>query len=272
MRRLHLFEFEDLPWLPNWMRQGIQDFLVTSHRVMGFYRHWSPSLAELIRETGQRRIVDLCSGAGGPTPLTARWLREQRQLDVQVELTDLFPNPSAIEDLERRPQAGVHYRRDPVDATRLPCDLRGVRTIVTGFHHLRPSLAQQVIDAAVNDGDPICVFEYTRRSMLGLLSAVTYPLVVLILTPLVRPLTWWRLVFTYFFPILPLLITWDGLVSNLRTYSPQELGRMTQRAPQRGYRWRTGVIRSISYPVGITYLIGVPPQTAAGKDTRAVAA
>jgi len=39
--------------------------------------------------------------------------------------------------------------------------------------------------------------------------------------------SWVQILFTYVVPILPLLIFWDGLVSQLRTYSVQELEEFT---------------------------------------------
>ena len=49
------------------------------------------------------------------------------------------------------------------------------------------------------------------------------PLAVLVLTPAVRPFRWSRLFWTYLVPVLPPPILFDGVVSCLRVYTPEEM-------------------------------------------------
>ena len=81
------------------------------------------------------------------------------------------------------------------------------------------------------------------------------PLLVLLITPRIRPFSWARLVLTYLFPIVPLLILWDGLVSCLRTYRVAELRAMTADLDD-SYTWDAGEYRRRG--MVITYLIGAP--------------
>ena len=55
-------------------------------------------------------------------------------------------------------------------------------------------------------------------------------------------------------PVLPILIAWDGVVSCLRTYTPDELRRLS--AGLDGFTWETGELRTRGAIV--TYLIGEP--------------
>ena len=96
------------------------------------------------------------------------------------------------------------------------------------FHHFRPQAAHGILRDAFEQQCPICIFEGTSRSGAAIASSLLIPLLVLRLTPLVRPLSWVQILFTYFVPILPLLIFWDGLVSQLRTYSVPELEEFTR--------------------------------------------
>ena len=50
------------------------------------------------------------------------------------------------------------------------------------------------------------------------------------ITPRIKPLSATQLVFTYVIPILPLLIAWDGAVSNARTYSQDDLRQLADDA------------------------------------------
>jgi hypothetical protein len=61
--RLHLFEFEDQPWLPGIVRDLATEYLCF---IQTIFRLIVPLLAEILRITNQRQIIDLCSGGSGP--------------------------------------------------------------------------------------------------------------------------------------------------------------------------------------------------------------
>jgi hypothetical protein len=248
--RLQLFEFLDQPWLPEPLRRGEVDYLrVVLDRVRP-YDSAAPLLAKLLRAAGTDRVVDLCSGSGGPwrTLLPALQAVHGR---AEVVLTDLHPTPG--QDLP----AGAHYRDTPVDVTRIPEELTGVRTLFEGLHHFPPEQARALLADAAARGVPFAAFELTQRSLPYILFQ--FLLVVPLVwgfTPLIRPRRWWRLALTYLVPVLPLLILWDGVVSSLRTYAPADHEKLTAGLDADGYRWSSGVLRVQG--MVITYLIGQP--------------
>jgi hypothetical protein len=248
--RLQLFEFLDQPWLPELLRRGEIDYLRVVLDRMRPYDSVAPRLAELLRTAGTDQVVDLCSGAGGPwrTLLPALQAVHDR---AGVVLTDLHPIPR--QDLP----PGAHYRDTPVDATRLPEELTGVRTIFEGLHHFPPERARDLLADAAARGVPFAAFEVTQRSLPYLLGQLLLVIpLVWGFTPLIRPLHWWRLALTYLVPLIPLLILWDGVVSSLRTYAPADLERLTTGLGGDGYKWSSGVHRVQG--MAITYLIGQP--------------
>ncbi len=126
------------------------------------------------------------------------------------------------------------------------------------FHHFRPEAALQILRDAFEQRRVICVFEATSRTLPAIATAILIPLLVLVLTPLVRPVSWVQILFTYLIPILPLLIFWDGLVSQLRTYSPEELNGFAASLRSPEYQWEIGLIEIPRMPAGVPYLIGRP--------------
>ncbi len=83
------------------------------------------------------------------------------------------------------------------------------------------------------------------------------PFFVLLVTPFIRPFRLSRLFWTYLIPIVPLYVLWDGAVSWLRTYSPQELQELVDGLDFNDYVWEIG--REAAFPrPSITYLIGYP--------------
>lgn len=64
--RLHLFEIEDQPWCPRILRDYTTDFLQFALHVGDNYAPAAPLIEAELQAYGERRIVDLCSGGGGP--------------------------------------------------------------------------------------------------------------------------------------------------------------------------------------------------------------
>jgi hypothetical protein len=145
-----------------------------------------------------------------------------------------------------------------VDATKVPAALPGIRTMFAAFHHLRPEAAQGILRDSFENRRAICILEATSRTPAAIASTLLIPFLVVLLTPLVRPVSLVQLLFTYLVPILPLLIFWDGLVSQLRTYSVAELEEFTREFQSPRYRWETGQIEIPRMPAGVPYLVGWP--------------
>ncbi|MGD8861446.1 MAG: hypothetical protein PVI30_15665 [Myxococcales bacterium] len=258
MRRLHLFEFEDLPLLPRALRDATTLYLETVERVFGVHRLFAPKLAEALSSTGERRLLDMGSGGGGPIRHVVAEVERTLGAPVHVTLSDLRPNERAARVLEAQGDGRLRYLREPVDASNPPPALPGVRSMFAFFHHLPPAAARETLARAYRGREAICIFEITDPTPAGLLGCLLMPLYVLLFTPLVRPLTVSQLLLTYLLPVLPLLIAWDGLVSTLRTYDPEQLRRMTRDLQDEGYRWEIGRMRHPTLPITFPYAVGAP--------------
>lgn len=249
MRRLHLFEIHDSVFCPEAIRNGLTDFLDLSTDIFDTYGAIRTQVVELLSASGAREVVDLCSGAGGPW---VHWLKKGL-IQTRVTLTDKFPNISSCDVLTTSEIPGLSYRREPVDASKVPEDLAGLRTIFTAFHHFQPERARAIIADAVSKRQPIGIFELTSRSPLAILAMLLSPLGVWLLTPRMKKLGWRKLFLTYVVPVIPLCVLIDGLASCLRTYSIEELTSMVSDTT---YKWTIGAVKATGGP--ITYLIGCP--------------
>jgi hypothetical protein len=254
--RLHLFEWEDQAWFPAPLRRAITSYLAMTYGITPFPKLWAGRLAEVIRRDGVTEIVDLGSGSGGPVRRVVKELGE-RGFKVLVILTDLYPNGNELE-FGADSRSSIRYWPEAVDATRVPTALPGIRTMFAAFHHFQPEAARGILRDAWEHRCAICIFEGTSRTPASIASTLLIPLLVLLLTPLVRPVSWVQILFTYLVPILPLLIFWDGVVSQLRTYSVAELEEFTRNLQSPGYRWEVGLIEVPRTPAGVPYLIGRP--------------
>jgi hypothetical protein len=241
MQRLHLVELEDLPWVPKPIRDGGTDVLDFAFARVGFYRPLLDELIELIDATGGDTIIDVCSGGGGGA-LSMHALLRERGRDIPLTLTERYPNAAAIARVKAIGDVNLTYHERSVDAFAVPVELRGIRTMFGALHHFRPDDVQRFIAAAVADGTPIALFDVAASPVIRKLPVVLLPLlavpnllmmglITMIVIPFVRPFRWSRLLLTYVLPAIPALFAWDGTVSALRAYSPDELLVLARAVP-----------------------------------------
>ena len=241
-------------WFPASLRTAMTSYLVSAYGFTPLPTLWAERLAGLMRRDEAGDIVDLGSGSGGPIPRVVKELGE-RGFVVRVTLTDLFPHSNApLFDQDN--QNSISYWPEPVDAAKVPPNLRGIRTMFASFHHLPFRGAREVLRDAFEHRQTICIFEATSRAPAAIGSMLLVPILVLLLTARIRPASWVQIVFTYLLPILPLLIFWDGLVSHLRTYSVKELEELTRGLQSPDYRWEIGLIQIPRMLAGSPYVIG----------------
>lgn len=259
MARIHAFEFEDQTWFPALIREYMTDFL--SH-MGGWskvpYQPFTERLAEAVRRTGDARLVDLCSGGGGPALVIARELQEKLARPVGLVLTDLYPSPSRQQHARAVLPSWVELEARPVDAQRVPEDLQGFRLVCNGFHHLKPAQARACLLDAVTQRRGVALVELTQRSAWSMLQIAFGTATQLVVTPFIKPFRWSRLFYTYAVPLVPLCTLWDGMVSCLRVYDPAELESLIAEMPPGGYHWECGRLQVPKMPTELTYLIGTP--------------
>lgn len=259
MARIHAFELEDQAWFPDLIRRYMTDFL--SH-MGGWsrlpYAPFTARLAEALERTGDARLVDLCSGGGGPAVVITRELRERLQRPLELVLTDLYPRSARGEGATKRHPEWVRFESRPIDAQDVPRDLEGFRLVCNGFHHLTPEQARACLQSAVSQRRGVALVELAERSPLSMLQIALGTVTQLAVTPFIEPFRWSRLLLTYALPVVPLCTLWDGVVSCLRVYDPEELERLVATLPPSDYRWECGRLAVPRMPNALTYLIGVP--------------
>jgi len=251
--RLHLFEFEDQHWCPAVLRNAVTGYLRLVVTLTQQLRPVVPALAGMLGRTGESSILDLCSGSGGIAGNLARALAKRGQ-HTRIVLSDLYPDTASLEEIAADSAGRIEVRSAPLDATAVPADIPGLRTIFNGFHHFDPPEARRILQAAAESGHPIAVIEFVERSIIPLSGVLFSPILVFFVAPFLRPFRWQALVFIYLVPLVPLMILWDGLVSWLRVYSVDELRTMAASVDVPGYAWEAGKWRA--GPVRVTYLFG----------------
>jgi hypothetical protein len=250
MDRVHAFEFEDLPWVPAPVRDGARDLLDTLFARARFYRALAPTLAKLLDETGLTSMSDVCSGSGGGAVAMLSELDALGRRGVSLSLSDLFPNESARARIGARGDERIRYLAEPADALNAPAQPGAVRTMFGALHHFRPADVARILTRAVEARAPIAIFDVAasrvlRRLPLPLASIAAVPnagalfVLALLLVPWARPLRVSRVALSYGLPLIPATFAWDGTISAMRAYTPDELLAIARAVPGVGtYAWR----------------------------------
>lgn len=261
MKRIHLFEFTDLSWYPPIFRRIQTDYLQFVSTLGSGHKNLVPLFTKAMQHAGTLEIVDLCSGGTGP------WMRLQEQLkqaglSVSIKLTDKYPNPEAVQKWAEAAHQGIEYLAQPVDALKVPSQLKGMRTFFEGFHHFKPEQARAILQDAVEKKVAIGVFEASLKPpfvlLLFLLAPLTTLVSYLLITPFIKPRTLSRFFWTYLVPIVPLATCWDGIISLLRVYSLQDLKELTDPIQGKDYIWEIGQASTGTPLFVFTYLLGYP--------------
>jgi len=264
MRRVQFIELHEQPWFPSSLRDDVTDAVQFGFNLMKAYEPIAPLLQNVIDSSANgtnapQSIVDMCSGGGGPWLDLSRKLRCRSASDsegLRIWLTDKFPNLEAFQSISASSDQNITYYPDSVDAMNVPRALKGMRTMFTSFHHFSPEDARAILQNAVDAGESVGIFEITRRAPMAIGVIFVGVLLLFLHTPRIRPFRWSRLLWTYLIPIIPLVLLFDGIVSCLRTYRPQELRQIVERLSSCQYNWEVGERPGRRAPV--TYLIGYP--------------
>lgn len=266
LRRRHLFEITDQAWCPALLRDTATDILRFTSVRTNMYGPITPRLRSVLEAMDCHDIVDLCSGGTGPILLIQEQLNSREHYPVRVTLTDRFPNIEAFKTAATEAAGRIGYLADPVDATDVPEGLRGFRTMFASFHHFRPEEAKRILEDAARKREGIGVFEFTGRNPGIFLVMILSPLFLLLAMPFIKPFSWRKMFFTYVIPLVPLAAFWEGMASNMRTYSPGELRELIEDIEADDYTWEISRIRG-TWDIGrihgmgmhkITCLFGYP--------------
>ncbi len=266
MRRIQLFEFEDFSWFPNWLRNCMTNLIVVLQRMMGIPEALAGLIAGIVESKEISRIVDMGSGSGGAMPEVLKILRSKPGLEnIELMMTDLYPNKEFIQRFNDTPEEGISYYENPVDATDIATAPEGLKTMVNSFHHMPPKEARKNLKSAQENNQPLLIYELGENNIPLLVWWVLLPIsltilmvMVLFMTPFVKPLTWKQVVFTYLIPIIPICYAWDGQASLPRIYTFADLDKLLDGLKKENYTWEKGYAKNEKGKKKGTYLMGIP--------------
>lgn len=256
MARMHLFEIEDQSWCPRIIRECTTDFLLSLYNVFNLYEPAFNKIAEVLKKTRSDSIVDCCSGSGGTISHLRNYLDKTNNHAIKITLTDKYPNLEAFNKLETQYSNQITGYKNPVNASELPTNLKGMRTFFSSFHHFSPDQAVKILQDAVNHNAPIGIFECTQRHPADFIRTLLSPVMMLVLLPFAKRLNWRKFILTYILPVTLVTNMWDYFASNMRTYSSKEFQHLIDQLDAPDYQWEIGKLWSKKAMCHLPYLIG----------------
>ncbi|KFX89613.1 hypothetical protein V490_06910 [Pseudogymnoascus sp. VKM F-3557] len=279
--RIQFHEITDQAWFPEYLLRMVQSCLTVAWNFrMPIMQKHSPAqvVTSLLYNTLDKKVieysyVDFCAGGGGPTPCIERELNQrlaktnsssEPNESVKFVMTDLHPHiPEWKEACSK--SKNLTYVSKPVDATNAPADLleddgkKVFRMFNLSFHHFDDKLGRDILKNTLETSDGFGIFELTDRSPPSLMMITFMGVLFFFITPFY----FWRspghLFFTYVIPIIPFVLVFDGLVSSLRTRTPDEMRSLLKTSGGDMDGWRITSGREMhTEPLGsVTWIMGV---------------
>ncbi|WP_309896268.1 hypothetical protein [Archangium sp.] len=266
MKRAHLFEFNDMPWLPLPVRTTLLEQLHHMAVQLHLYDVGFDAVAKVLDATSSRTIQALCAGDGGLMLALSRYLKRD---DLGIVLSDKFPALDSLREREREAEGRLSIEPGSVDVLDVPERMKGLRLIVNAVHHFEPPMVRAILADAVAKRQPIVFLEPVQRDLLSILRfSVAAPLLSLYFSVGgIRPVSLRRTVLGAIAPVGSLCFFFDGIVSHLRAYQPEEWEALIREVDgHEGYTWETRLLPGFMGS-RLTFLSGIPREASAEKQS-----
>lgn len=220
-------ELMDQAWWPVSFRNAHTAYIRWLMRREGILSALLERLDRLVDRPEGVRVVDLCSGSGGPWPDLVANVAERDERPVHVTATDRFPSDA---DPVSAGESGVVFDREPQEAVQAVSTREAdVFTIVNGFHHLSDDEQRALLRTVRERRIPLLIGEIVDPSVRTTVSVLPAPIAFAVFALLhARQLGAANVFFSVVVPVLPFVALWDGFASCLRAQTPDQLRRLLE--------------------------------------------
>lgn len=228
LKRVHLFEFGDQPWISGKLRTIYNEALNIGQRAGGQYRKMASAFHQWSTRCRADKVLDLASGGGAPLMAMMDSARAAGTELPQLICSDLFPDRSRLERLRRAYGADrLDFIETPVSALERHPELPLARSICSALHHFSPDAARRIVESSLSPGGGLFILEPFTRDWHHLFVYVLLgPWVYMAAPFFARRFSPATFLLCTVIPVVPFMIYWDGIVSVLRVHTPEEIRKM----------------------------------------------
>ncbi len=204
-------ELEDYYWFPSVLRNFQTEFIgfvVTTFNIYGVFIHYLKTL-----DLSLQSMTDLCSGSGQPAISIFR----KSNCFSSLSLSDKYPNNKKLNESE------ISYEILSKDVLEMEFENGTCYTMFNAFHHFKDEEKLKIVQKIQISGSNAFIVEILEPTVFCLLKILfTTTIGSLLLTPFIHPFSLKRMFFTYILPINIFSITFDGIVSVLKSRSVKQ--------------------------------------------------
>jgi hypothetical protein len=208
-----LKELEDYNWFPKILRRWQMEFIGTIAIWTKLYQPLTPILQQMIEENKIISLQDLCSGSGIP----AIYIHRQLAISLPMLLTDKYPD----ESFANKPP--VIYSVHSVDVLTMQPVKNICCTMFNAFHHFTNTQQSDFIKNMTANNVPFLIAEILEPGIVNCIKIFfTTTLLQLLTAPFVKPFSAARLFFTYIIPVNLFTVTYDGIISVIKSKTAKQ--------------------------------------------------
>ncbi|MFZ4772068.1 MAG: hypothetical protein ACOYLO_17935 [Ferruginibacter sp.] len=232
-----LKELEDYTWFPKEFRQWQMEFIGSLVTWLGICKPLVPEIKSILANNSVFAIQDTCSGTGLPAIQVHRSLNA----GTTLLLTDKFPYRRG------KPASGVLFSKYRVDVLTMQTDPGIFYTMFNAFHHFTEEEQKNMLFKWAQTKSPVLIAEILEPNFFTMIKIILTTTIVQLLTaPFIAPFSLKRLFFTYLVPINILTITYDGIVSVLKSKKLYQYQHLINSVEAEGYRYSVHKIKKIT--------------------------
>jgi hypothetical protein len=201
-------ELEDYNWFPPLLRNFQTDYIGF---VVANFNIYSTFINYLNMQVDRKTVMfDLCSGSGEP----AVTIFTESKNYTTLRLSDKYPN------LNFSKQANIFYIDESIDVLNFKFEEGVTYTMYNAFHHFSDADKKNIIQKCNAANANMYIVEILEPTFLFLVKVLMLTTIgVLLFSPFIKPFSWQRLFFTYIIPINIITISFDGIISVLKSRS-----------------------------------------------------
>lgn len=240
-------ELEDYSWFPKKLRRWQMEFIGSIAVWTKLYQPLVQVLQQIIEQNKITALQDLCSGSGIP----AINIHNKLTSKIPMLLTDKFPDTSFIN------KPGINYLLKPVDVLELDTEHGTIYTMYNAFHHFTAAQQQEMVQNLANKQAPFLIAEILEPGWLnGIKIFFTTTIIQFLTAPWVQPFSLARLFFTYIVPVNLFTVTYDGIVSVLKSKTAVQYGKLLKNISNQSYAITVHTVNN--WKGNLVYIKGVP--------------
>lgn len=243
------YQLSHATWMPNVVKVLMTEFLDFIVKMVNANRPFLP-LLKTAKGTASE-IYLLAPQVGGSSALLVPDLQKIDEIKKITLLTDdltaaRYQHLLALEGVLKPPYEQATLAQIPRQERSQGegINRRAVFSI-NQSHLLTDEEFIQLLKTLEQKFDQIMIGEGNNKSIRQIIGmTILAPLVAVFAAFFIKPFRWSRLFFTFVIPILPVMITWDGLVALIRIRNPKRLKEIVEASGLQDWHWESGKLQN----------------------------